>query len=339
MAATLFIGRGLHPAGCNPAPPLRQGRPVARVKRRAEVTLALVALVWASIAGGCSEPDFEETWEVKRLRLLAVQVEPPEVGPGESVTLRALVVQPGSGVPQLRWQLCLAVDRSLPDAPCVGVPLDGGDAVDVLWEGEGAEIAFTSPLSGAEVEVLCEALRTFRAESCALGLPLVWRLEAAGAADQRLVATRELLLLTEAAAARDDRNRNPTLGPLLIGDQPITEADGSVTIVWDGASDIELAFETDTSASQVYDDPRSPGERRREELRASWFVEEGELERSVTYFAEGIAALDELTSNLWSTTSRRPLPTDQELRLWVVLRDSRNGVAWREARIRLTVPR
>jgi len=62
--------------------------------------------VLALAAAGCAEPPGEPSL-VDRLRILAVVAEPPEVAPGESVALDALVVAPpGVAAPELTWSLC-----------------------------------------------------------------------------------------------------------------------------------------------------------------------------------------------------------------------------------------
>lgn len=59
---------------------------------------ALAALV--ALSAGCG-PSFTPSWKVEELRILALTVDPPEVGPGETATWQALVGLPDGGDQEL----------------------------------------------------------------------------------------------------------------------------------------------------------------------------------------------------------------------------------------------
>lgn len=69
------------------------------------VTIGAVAM----LAPGCLET-LPEPWLIDDLRVLAVRAEPPEVQPGQSVTLDALVVDPLNRPLTLTWYACIAPD-------------------------------------------------------------------------------------------------------------------------------------------------------------------------------------------------------------------------------------
>jgi len=72
--------------------------------------VVLVATVVAAFGGGCLD-DLPSPTLVDDLRVLAVRAEPPEVGPGTTVALDALVVDPAGREITYAWYACLIADR------------------------------------------------------------------------------------------------------------------------------------------------------------------------------------------------------------------------------------
>lgn len=74
---------------------------------RAGITALLVSTItWAA----CTPPADDNPSIVTSLRILAIQAEPAEVAPGDTVTLHALVVDPGKTRSiELNWYVCLTL--------------------------------------------------------------------------------------------------------------------------------------------------------------------------------------------------------------------------------------
>jgi hypothetical protein len=131
-----------------------------------------------------------------------------------------------------------------------------------------------------------------------------------------------------AQAYRTDYVANvaPTIATFEVRDRGVAtttiaaEADLEVVVGWPATS-IESYLYYDQASQTLVDRP--------ETLRASWFATGGELGEDATTFAEGDAPTQ------LATTWRAPA-TPGPVYLWVVLRDSRGGIA--TAAINLAVP-
>lgn len=71
--------------------------------------LGLLALALFTSTSACLE-ELPEPWLIDDLRVLAVRAEPPEVEPGTSVLLDALIVDPKGRPLTLTWYACIAPD-------------------------------------------------------------------------------------------------------------------------------------------------------------------------------------------------------------------------------------
>jgi len=82
-----------------------------RRARRAPLSATAPCLILALAAGlgGCLE-ELPAPHFIDDLRVLAIRADPPEVGPGASVTLEALVVDPEDRPITLTWSYCVAPD-------------------------------------------------------------------------------------------------------------------------------------------------------------------------------------------------------------------------------------
>lgn len=293
---------------------------VLSARARAARLLLLLLAPWLLLAGGCQEFDFEERWELRKLRTVAVVASPPEVGPGETVTLQAVSHAP-SGTVTHTWELCLFPGRPDEGYPCeVPEELEGLPAVAL---GEGDTVSLTNPLPAEEIDAFCDQILAATGTACALGLPVTLRVTARVGSEER-VSIRPLLLLTSAAAEREDRNTNPT--PLALTWNGTVLSPDSITSVQAPADDDELLLQlvVDPTDAQAFRDPRTD-EPREETLTAAWYTSAGELEYSRTFFGNR-APLAELQRNVLRSTADRPIVPGEEVALIVVLRDNRGGV-------------
>lgn len=298
-----------------------------------------LALAWSA---ACSPIDFEEPWEVQKLRVLAVVAEPPELGPGETTEIRAFSASPREDATfSWRWEVCLLTggpETSFACEPTGDAELDGWLAS--LGEGaEGDLFTLENPLPAEVLDAFCDELRAQRAELCTLGLPVTLRAtvteEATG---ETLITTRRMVLLRSDVAEREDRNVNPSLRELTFGEIDLEHNVVVEVPLPERGEWIDLELEIPDDAAQMYADPDS-GEERMEELRVSWFVSGGELERGQTFFRASVTdGFAELKANRWRSHGDRLMTEGERLRIWAVIRDNRGGVAILERSLRWVAP-
>jgi hypothetical protein len=290
-----------------------------------DASRAAGALVLVVVSAGCSDALEQRLTIVDRPRVLAITTQPPEVLPGASVTTTALVAGPDGPLDVApTWSLCTAPKPPTED----NAVADGclGDAVIDL----GAAPAIT-------VGIPSDACRTYGPDVASTGFrprdP-----DATGGYYQPIRAATpgvELAFafaritcdltnapgeLAEAYKTSYVANTNPALAGLAI--------DGVVvdpTRVPELAADREVTLTASWAASSVeaflYFDPASRElVTRHEAMRVSWFATGGALAVDASALAEDDPATAVTTT--WRTPSR-PGPAW----IWLVLRDSRGGLA------------
>lgn len=211
----------------------------------------LLPLLAFGIAG--CDPGVSERWLLEEMRVLAIRAEPPEVAPGDTIALDALVVDPlGEGRPvQQTWAVCTP-DPALGEASCGEpgrtVPLTVGTAATFTVPGDA--------LDGLPDEVALRGidLYVFLAAQAA-ELP-------GGAEADGEAAIKRVRVSTDPLA-----NRNPRLAWFAPADA-----------VHDGERELLQAVATEESM-ETYEGPFGPDE---ELLRFSWYTTAGDLERGVT---------------------------------------------------------
>ena len=280
--------------------------------RAALLLLALVAVA------GCRS-NFDPASFVGGLRLLDVKAEPPDIGPGQTSLLSALVVNPGGGAPTVTWDACL-----LTPPPASGqavnidcAALDAG--ADLIAFGVGPSVTATMPALDPSKRGLPDATNGFY-------LPVRARLDADG---KTLVALYQLRIFL-GALSPNPPNQNPTL--MGIYQVPSADAGAADQTALDDAKPIEVhandkvalrALVTAASSESylVFDgDPRTtPPRHVVEKIRVSWFTTAGTFDNDVT-------GVDKPDTTL--TLDKHLPPSGTTIDLWVVARDERGGSDW-----------
>lgn len=273
----------------------------------------------------CTTTELSQSWQIDRLRVLAVAAEPAEPRPGDTVTFRSLVVSPDAPVAATVWFACLGAEG------------DFGCAVDASLL-EGLDPAALGP---EDLEAL-SAAGFIGAEPF---LPPVWRVPEDALAslpeDERLEGLTALVNVTAIPdipePTEDDLelafkrvpvseavtpNRNPVVAQITVDGQPVPE--GTVVSI-DQGQPYEIAVHLTEDSVESYRYVTSDGaeEERTEEPYFTWYTREGSFDR---------------TFDLWpytETTYYAPdSPTDDEGGIWVVVRDRRGGMAWASLTLR-----
>jgi hypothetical protein len=247
-------------------------------------------------------------------RVLAITSEPPEAKPGASVTYAALVGSPTGPVATApRWALCTAPkppteDNAVSDACLADQVIDLGATpiVTAMLPADGC-ILFgpdvppggfrprdPDPTGGYYQPVRADATGAY----IAFGFSrITCNLPGASGDVAHDYQTNYVA------------NRNPVLAPLAIPTSIAADTDVTLTASWDEPESY-LYYDPQTQTLVV----------RREAMRISWFATAGELPVDATAVSETDPATS--ASIRWHAPS-----TPGPAWIWLVLRDSRGGIA------------
>lgn len=271
---------------------------------------------------GCQDALDQRLAIVDQPRVLAITSEPPEVVPGASATLTALLAGPDGTLAEIpAWSLCDA-----PKPPTVDNAVADGCVQDQVTPlGDAASITATIPL---------DACRTFGPDVVSAGFrprdpdPTGGYYQPIRAAvpsiDLSFGFTRITCNLANAPGDVAQQykttyvaNTNPTLLELTLDGIPATagsvmpDRDVALSVGWPAAAVESYLYYDQTSQTLTT---------RRESMRVSWFATAGTLAVDASAVAEADSSTT--VSTTWHTPSAGGLAF-----LWLVLRDSRGGIA------------
>lgn len=275
--------------------------------------------------------DLDPSWRIDRLRVLAVQAEPPEARPGEEVRFNVLLVDPQEQAGGVLWIACPPERASGSGFGC-GLSGDLDFASDGASEGiigfqPGLNPRYTPPDT-----ILDELDENERYEG-------VYQLIQVAAIPQRLLddgfgegdfggdidfgevaVAYKRLVVSEAITP----NRNPEIAGFSV-DGWVVPPDTVVEV--DPEERYDIGVFLPESSLERYIFVRSDGtlEYRREEPFVSWYADGGTIQRSDSLFP-------------FLDTPWRAPPADAEITegsWWAVVRDRRGGMAWTQVRWRL----
>jgi hypothetical protein len=272
------------------------------------------------ILAGCGS-DLPSASFIDKLRVLAVQAEPPEVAPGEPTTLRALVVQPVLPSPapstDAIWLACTPPPGSLQDVPC-GV----NDKTIPPVIGTGREIRYTPDGSSEQMLLTVIVADNQKAIDCLRGIQ-----ERGGLPKDpdHCVVTFKRLPVTGGT------NQNPAMTSLTLNDQPI---DGTAQFPIDGSTMTLKITRGDGSAEK-------DAAGNYEALSVSWFTTSGKIDGGRSQFdVAGCAAASDcpMSEPVKQSTTKWIVPSAEQLgktanaskqvHFWAVVRDDHGGVSW-----------
>ena len=210
----------------------------------------LSSVLIAGLFAGCAGEMLESPETVSKLRILAVRAEPPDLAPGETVTLDALVVDPrhdrctepvgaGSGAPAdctapavvgsptLYWELCLFDEGANNLYRCGTIPdLPSEISRRDLGTGATASIAYNAIVPAPSfIEQACSQLASadlpdfVELPSCRRGLPVTIRLTAIAAGADLAGRTTDQFCLDEPADCEIAKKSLTLLLPDKVGER------------------------------------------------------------------------------------------------------------------------
>lgn len=272
------------------------------------------------IVAACDDALDQRLAIIDEPRVLAVIAEPAEAKPKAMVTYTIVTASPGGPLTALpAWAYCTSPKPPTEDN-AVPVPCVAGEALIEL--GTGAQATGVLPADGClnyGPDTPPGGFRP-RAADATGGYYQPVRVDVEGLLAFGLSRITCTLPTAPADAAREYElsyvaNQNPTLDPIELGPVP-ADTDVTLTATWPAAAAETYLF-FDTLAQVLVD--------RRESLRASWFATGGALAVDATLIGEDEVATS--ASTTWHTPAAGPAF------VWVVLRDSRGGIAARELAI------
>ncbi len=286
---------------------------------------------------GCTSALDQRLAIVKETRVLAIVSDPAEAKPGTAVTYTALVAsEHGPVAAPPTWALCTAPKPPTEDNAVSTACLGDGSLIDL---GAGADVPATLPDDACAQFGPDVGGTMFRPRDpdATGGFYQPVRADAAGA-DLAFGFTRITCHLAnappdvaQAYLTMYVANTNPTLAPLAISPQLGVDADGTIVVA--AHADIALAASWPAAAAEsylYYDPDREVLVTRREAMHLAWYATAG----SLPVDASAVDANDDATSvaTPWHTGDPGPAW------LWLVLRDSRGGLATQTIAIRVAPP-
>lgn len=293
-----------------------------------------VAATAAAALTGCAPELDTRLALVDEPRLIAVIAEPAEAAPGEAVTYALVGAAPGGAldVAPARWAYCLAPKAPTEDNAVASACL-GDDDEQIVPLGAGATVAATVPDdacsrfgpdtppggfrprdpdgTGGYYQPARATLATEAADLVAFGLHRL-RCNLDGAPPEIARQFRDTYVA----------NVNPP-PPTLTARADGAAIDLTAPLPAGVALDLVASWPAAAAEPYVWYDPAARAlSPRREAMRVAWFTDAGELEVDVSGVAEADAGATSSAANRW-----RPPDSSGTAHLWLVLRDSRGGVA------------
>lgn len=267
--------------------------------------------------------DLSPGWRVDKLRLLAIQAEPPEVEPGRTATFRALLVDPDDTVDLTVWVWCTEQAATSFGCPFDPTTLDGADLDPDDLEAAGVigVEPFLAPSFTPDATLLDglderERLEGVNVTINALSLPET--VDDTDSFDFNEVESGFKRLVVSQATTP---NRNPSLDGFTVDGARVPEQ--GVALV-DPGQPYELAPVLGDDAIETYTFVNRDGvaEERVEEPFVTWFASGGTLDEDTT--------LHPFLEATWIA----PVEPGVAGTVWAVVQDRRGGISWVERRWR-----
>jgi hypothetical protein len=268
--------------------------------------------------------DLPQSYQVDRLRILAVKAEPPEARPGETISFEGLVVDPTGDGPFVVWLACPAADESGTGFGCA-LDLENLDfesaTIEELAEAgvigfePGFSPAYTAPddlLEGLSPEEQQEGAYVTIQVTAIPNTVLTGESDNAEGFDfNEVEIAYKRLIVSEATTP----NQNPTIDSFLVDDDAI--APSTIAVIPPGETvSLEAVFSDDSYESYEYTNSDGDTELRDEEPYITWYTTGGEMLSPYS--------VHPYTKTAWVA----PETADTSGFLWAVVRDRRGGMTW-----------
>jgi hypothetical protein len=294
-----------------------------------------VALALSGLTAGCAE-GFDPYNRLGEVRVLAVRSDPVAPGPGETTTLDALIhLPPGEAVTSYQWSWCPYTGASSQGYPCLIdedelAALAGDDEFPPYDLGTGETATFEHTLDPALLASVCAtSAEVGEADllDCSEGFPARVTLTVRSESGAEIETVRLLHLRFD---DEQEPNQNPTvtgLRAVLGANEEEIGAEPTVTLARNQETVVRADVPEEAIESYTGVDDEGEPEARVEELILTWFIESGDMKSQRTVFLDGIEPLSDAVENEWEPDGVDDYDRDTS-KIYVIVRDDRDGVAW-----------
>lgn len=268
----------------------------------------------------CTTSELSESWEIDRLRILAVAAEPAEPRPGDTVTFSSLVVSPDGPVAATVWFACLG--EGYEDFGCDIDPalLEGMDSGEI--SAEDLEALYAAGFIGANPflppvwNVPTDALDGLSPEERLEGRTAIVNVTAIPEGENLDDDDLELAFKRVPVSEATTPNHNPVIASVTVDG---VEVPPGTTVSVDRGQPytVGISLTDDSVEPYVYVGADGTAEDREEEPYLSWYTREGSFDRTFDLWPYNDA--------IWYAPEA---PAEETGGIWVVVRDRRGGMAW-----------
>jgi hypothetical protein len=286
---------------------------------------ALLLLPWLA---GCAAETLSQSWQLDRLRILAVQAEPAEPQPGDTVAFRSLVYVPfGQTLAGVLWFACLPssaddfgcqLDPAITDALSgSGEDLSPEEQAALFQQAKDAGLIGFEPILSPSWQVPEDALEGLTEAEQVEGVSATINLTALpedAEDDGDVEIAYKRLPISRATTP----NHNPAFNGLLFEDargDAVEQVEGYFRVAQGQTYTITPLLTAGSIEDYVYVTSAGVAEDRTEEPFATWYAEGGSFDQTFS--------LHPYLDVEWTSPDK-----GFEGLVLAVLRDRRGGMAW-----------
>ncbi|MBM4364881.1 MAG: hypothetical protein FJ090_02020 [Deltaproteobacteria bacterium] len=265
----------------------------------------------------CAADELSQSWQVDRLRVLAVAAEPAEPRPGDTVTFSSLIVSPVEPLAGSAWFACsaeLSSDYGCEVDPALLEGAEGGE-IDPATLAEAGMIGFLPYLAPSWTVPgdYLDALDDDAKLEGTFGMVYIMAFPDKENVDE---ADIEVAYKRVPVSLATTPNDNPVVTALSIGGYVVPEG---ATIRVEPGKTYTLGYAMAEGSVETYAYRNSAGqdEEREEEPYATFYLQEGSFDQPYAVWPD---------AEVEFTAPGEPTLAAQSL--WVVVRDRRGGMGW-----------
>jgi hypothetical protein len=291
----------------------------------------------------CTE-EMDKFTDVTKLRVLAIQVSPAELLPGETGEISALVAASEDRVLTRQWSWCPVPTTSLNGHEC---PVDeqmmrqliaenAGVSESILPDvspfdlGTGETARFPYIVDGGVLQLACEQVVAQFGDDlplvpdCDGKLTTTVRLDISDGVETMTAIKQMNLLLNPNLVP----NQNPEVGAVYqLTASGLSEIGATASLPGKQTANLRVAIAKDASETfETVSIETGAPVMDSENLFMTWFITGGETEFGRTSYIAGETNFEKLKQNSWDTPSAAE--SGGTAILYVVLQDERGGVSW-----------